>query len=200
MFKEMQNFWNHKAIIPGAITPGEREADLVAQELLEGIPGDALEKAHLLEIGCGEGRLMMEIAPKVEKYYGIDISRVALDRAITKSVQYGLENVDLRIADEGMCGFMEEDFDIIVSWAVFMHLPKKQFLNYLRMAKIWLRPLGYFHFQLSCHASFTAQDFTHRFDIVDDKDFWKGRWYPEWLAGHYIIKNGFSISLIGSGK
>lgn len=194
LLEKMTEFWDQVAVKEEAITPGGQEsiAEAVVERLLEGVPEDVVKMATVLDVGCGEGRLAQELAKKVKHYVGIDISKVALARAAKKTE--ALDNVKFyHLTGRLKNVFAEEEFRIIVSWTVFMHMPKDIFRIYLEDIYAILCYGGYFHFQVNSNNDFLSKVLDTRFDKVSEADFWRARWYPEWLIGHYITQAGFEI-------
>lgn len=67
----------------------------------------------LLEVGCGDGRIINRLKGKYEKICGLDISKKALDYVETPKVQGTLENLP----------FADKSFDIVICCEVLEHLP-----------------------------------------------------------------------------
>jgi cyclopropane fatty-acyl-phospholipid synthase-like methyltransferase len=88
------------------------------------------------------------------------------------------------------------DFQIVVSFTVFMHLPVVTFINYLQSVYGMLDSGGYFAFQIAGSEHFT-KDVKHykenRFDVMDDEKRFETRWYPEYLIASYLTSIGFYV-------
>src|SRR5262249_8470245 len=54
------------------------------------------DTARILEIGCGSGISLLQLAPLVRSYYATDLSRAILDRTERETTRAGLTNVRLR--------------------------------------------------------------------------------------------------------
>lgn len=67
----------------------------------------------LLEVGCGDGRILNRLKGKYEKICGLDISYNALEHVKTSKVQGSLENLP----------FLDNSFDILICCEVLEHLP-----------------------------------------------------------------------------
>jgi SAM-dependent methyltransferase/acyl carrier protein len=84
---------------------------------------------RVLEIGCGTGLLLFRVAPHVERYVGVDLSRNALDR-----IQRGLDdaavtNVALRQGGaHDVATLVDERFDTIVINSVAQYFPDADYL------------------------------------------------------------------------
>lgn len=205
-----KEYWNKIAVNPEAITPGgqweEKFVTLVVDDLVKNIPVDVLKESRLVDVGCGEGRLMWKLAPRVKEYIGVDISNVVLDRAKALSQKLEYKNVEFIELQSEYFVLPEHltrisGIDVAVSWTVFMQLPREIFIRYLKGIHFYLRSGGFFNFQLNDQMPFHTQDTNHRFDRVPDDDRWKGRWYPEWLVSDYLTTIGFDlVSIPGAGS
>ena len=102
----------------------ERQARHDADFLLQRLPRP-LAGAHLLEIGCGVGRLVPALAPRVASYTGFDIapSMVAEARARHGAVA----NARFLEADglAAPAGARDRRYDVALAHAVFIHCPRE---------------------------------------------------------------------------
>jgi ubiquinone/menaquinone biosynthesis C-methylase UbiE len=81
----------------------------------------------LLEIGCGEGLLLLKLAslkPKLD-IYGIDIWNEILVRAQSKFDKNNIQNVLLSQADATQLPFKDKFFDCVICINVFFNLPSE---------------------------------------------------------------------------
>jgi SAM-dependent methyltransferase len=96
---------------------------------------------EVLEIGCGVGRIGLELAPCCRFWTGVDISANML--AVASERLSGLENVRLtKLAQVGMKHFEAETFDVIYSTNLFDHLDEMDRWLYVEHAYRLLRPSG----------------------------------------------------------
>lgn len=75
--------------------------------------------ARILEIGCGNGRLIINLAKKGYKnLYGIDISPIFIEDAMEKTHIHGVSNVNFLVADARKIDevFQDTSFDVILSF------------------------------------------------------------------------------------
>lgn len=122
-----------------------------AKETVEGI---GPLSGRILEIGCGDGRLLTYFYTAV----GIDISSVNVQRCRAANLAV-YEN------DGRTIPFADESFDSIYCVTVFQHLPSEGVWAYLREAVRVLRPDGIFRFQFVNQEPFGQQGdmaFNHR--------------------------------------
>ena len=89
----------------------------------------------LLDVGCGTGLFINEIAQMVKEIIGIDISRRMLE--IAKRTCKNLSNVNLICADADYMPVQKKIVDKIVSFTLLQHMPKMDYTHkeFLRIAK-----------------------------------------------------------------
>lgn len=98
-------------------------------------PGD-----RILDLGCGNGRFFEVFKNMQVEYFGVDISKKMIKIAKEK-----YPNRDFQVADALSLPFSSNYFDKIFSFAVFHHIPSKEFrLKFLKEAKRVLKPKGIF--------------------------------------------------------
>jgi amino acid adenylation domain-containing protein len=89
----------------------------------------ALAPRRILEIGCGGGLLLLQLARQCEEYYGTDFSSVALQRLGRELRATQLDNVRLfeRDADD-LSGIAEDSFDAVILHSVVQYFPNVDYL------------------------------------------------------------------------
>ena len=96
---------------------------------------------EVLEIGCGVGRIGLELAPRCRFWTGVDISANMLAVALERLS--GLKNARLlKLAAVGLEQFEAETFDITYSTNMFDHLDEMDRWLYVKDAFRVLRPGG----------------------------------------------------------
>jgi SAM-dependent methyltransferase len=118
-------------------------------QLLE-VTGVALQPAdHVVEIGCGLGRLTREIASRSAQVKAFDISPEMIGRA--KELNSQVDNVTWIVGDgESLAGVDDASADAVVSHVVFQHIPDPAItMGYIREIGRVLRPGGWAAFQVS---------------------------------------------------
>jgi ubiquinone/menaquinone biosynthesis C-methylase UbiE len=121
---------------------GERDLDTIMLKGLD-LPPDAVA----IEIGCGLGRLLRPLSPRVREAHGVDISSEMVRRAAEDLRD--CPNVHLHHTDGGLQQFANSSFDFAYSYTVFQHITDKAaVLRYLRDTARVLRPNAIFRFQI----------------------------------------------------
>ncbi len=113
---------------------------------------------RVLEIGCGPGGLMRQIAPGVGEIHGVDVSDEMIRLANEHLVDF--PNAHVHVGD-GMSLKMFGDsfFDVVYSYLVFQHIPDKNVvLSYLRETYRVLKSDGVFRGQFKGNAHMGAAD------------------------------------------
>lgn len=77
--------------------------------------------ARALELGCAEGYLTLQLAPRVDSLIAADISQIALDRAEVCCAAHKLENVSFLRLDLAK-DQLPSDFDLIVCSEVLYYI------------------------------------------------------------------------------
>lgn len=105
----------------------------------------ALAPARVLEIGTGTGLLLQRLAPHVERYTGVDLSAVAVERLRARAAAAGLANVTLHVgAADGLGPLVDAaSVDVVVINSVAQYFPDADYLRQvLALAVSRLRPGG----------------------------------------------------------
>jgi len=100
---------------------------------------------RVLELGCGVGRIGLEIAPKVAHWEGADISKNMLDVARQRLASQS--NVGFtELKRSRLDGLADASFDKAYCVAVFIHMDKEDFFLYLEELARVLKPGGVLFF------------------------------------------------------
>ncbi len=100
---------------------------------------------RVLELGCGVGRIGLEIAPKVLHWEGADISKNMLD--VARQRLSGQNNVGFtELRQSRLDGLADASFDKAYCVAVFIHMDKEDFFLYLEELARVLKPGGVLFF------------------------------------------------------
>ena len=99
----------------------------------------SVRSRRILEIGCGMGRIMRNLADDCGEIHGVDIS----DEMIRLGQKWlaAIPHAHLHVAtDSDLRAFASDSFDVVYSYAVMQHLPDRSFFwRYLREALRVLR-------------------------------------------------------------
>lgn len=107
-----------------------------------------LSEAHLLEVGCGVGRLVPHIRPKVASYTGTDISPSIVEEARRRCES--IEGARFFETDGSSIpvGAVDREYDLILIFAVFIHCPLEVIRETLEATKAVIAPGGRIRFSI----------------------------------------------------
>lgn len=74
---------------------------------------------RILDIGCGTGRMSLELAKRGATVLGIDFSRTMLDMAAAMAKQFGLQDKCTFVQDNFTKHVFKEEFDISLALGLF---------------------------------------------------------------------------------
>lgn len=83
----------------------------------------SLDGLRVLEIGCGDGRLAVELGGRGAHVVAADFSPVAVELAEERARREGLENVEARVEDIHALPDPDASFDVVVSCETIEHVP-----------------------------------------------------------------------------
>jgi len=152
--------WEERSASPArdffvASSPGWNDPEAWAAQarsdvdlILTNLSPEDLTDFHALEIGCGVGRLVPELAPRVKSYTGFDISRGMVEEARARCG--GLRNARFfegpgaQVPEEAR----DRSYNRVLAVAVFIHCPKEVIASYIENAYSLLAPGGQIRFQV----------------------------------------------------
>jgi ubiquinone/menaquinone biosynthesis C-methylase UbiE len=124
---------------------GERDVNV----LLSAVGAELTASDHIVEIGCGAGRMSRAIARKVARVTAIDVSPRMLELAREQNAE--LENVEWVLGDgETLSVVPDASADGCISYVVLQHIPDPEVVfGYVREMGRILRVGGWAAFQVS---------------------------------------------------
>lgn len=104
---------------------------------------------HVVEIGCGIGRITRPLAARAARVVGVDVSAEMIQRA--RQALADLPNVELMVGNgRDLTGIPDASADVVYSFIVFQHIPDPAITcGYVRDIGRVLRPGGWTLFQVS---------------------------------------------------
>ncbi|NTW88089.1 MAG: class I SAM-dependent methyltransferase [Desulfobulbaceae bacterium] len=90
--------------------------------LFDRIAAEYNADCQLLEIGCGMGSDLLQLARRGLKVTGVDLTDAGIELARKRFSIYGKEG-DLRVADAENLPFEDMSFDVVYSFGVLHHTP-----------------------------------------------------------------------------
>lgn len=112
--------WMNDRVVSDAelILTGQR--DCIA--LLDGLEPEFLRSATVLELGCGVGRIMREMAKRCSRIVGTDISAFAIEKA--RQMLSGFGNSEVNVGNgKNLDGVQNGSFDFVYSFGVLTNVP-----------------------------------------------------------------------------
>ena len=111
---------------PGASPDEAAVPDLT--EILDGLDRAWLQRSHVLEVGCGPGRLLAHMAPLVSAAWGVDISGEMITLARDRLRPW--PNVTVAKNDgRTLAAFPDGAFDYVYSVNVVQHIPDRGWIE-----------------------------------------------------------------------
>ena len=97
----------------------------------------ALQPRNVLEIGCGSGLLLFQLAPGCQRYVGIDFSQAALARIHHELGPRGLSQVVLQRGEANQLDRLPQvEFDTVVVNSVVQYFPGLAYLREVLAAAV----------------------------------------------------------------
>ena len=104
----------------------------------------AIEDCRILELGCGDGSNLINMAYQLPNstFIGIDASQVQVDRGNDMIAAVPLHNIQLHAQDIMSFDLNQQPFDYIICHGVFSWVPAPVREQILRICKALLSPKG----------------------------------------------------------
>jgi SAM-dependent methyltransferase len=149
---------------PGGVFPSTHPEHLATIASLYGMDPVPVERARVLELGCGFGANLLPMAyhyPQA-RFVGIDLSGSSIARGRENMAALGLSNVELHHLDILDIGPEFGTFDYILSHGVYSWVPDPVRDKMLAIFKANLSPQGV------CYVSYNAYPYSHARNLARD--------------------------------
>lgn len=105
--------------------------------------GKYCRNGRILDLGCGSGNTGCELDAEVySAYVGVDISDVALEKAIDRSRQAGRQSKNRYIRGDIVDYVPEEEFEVVLFRESLYYVPRSKIAPLLIRYAQWLAPEG----------------------------------------------------------
>lgn len=114
-----------------------KKADATYSSLFDDIKNELHQEQTVLDVATGTGIIATEIASKVKKVYGCDISPNMIDICKRKAAEKGISNVEFIVCDAYQLQYDTEMFDVVIvnNGLHVMTDPKKALFSINRVLK-----------------------------------------------------------------
>ena len=92
------------------------------EEYFYGVLFSACKGKIILEYGCGLGSRSFELSKSSKEVYGIDISEIAISKAINEAKIKNLSNIIFKVMNAETLEFSDNYFDVVCGTAILHHL------------------------------------------------------------------------------
>lgn len=99
----------------------------------------------VVDLGCGEGKLLKALAPLISRGIGLDLSSIALDRGRSGLEDAGIKNIELRCQDFRKLNLPASSVNALVSLWALHHIPDDEKRVVLEKIRDVLVPGGLLH-------------------------------------------------------
>lgn len=131
---DTQNF-DFDPIYRGAVTPfgdGRPPWSIgMPQPEIATLIDAGLVVGEVLDAGCGEAALSIELAARGHRTVGIDLSSAAIDLATRQAHSHGLKTAEFAVADITTLRGYDGRFDTIIDSALFHSMPESRRAGYV---------------------------------------------------------------------
>lgn len=149
-FKAVPAVTSDRVDVEDCLASGEEVVALL--DRLGALRADAVT----LHIGCGIGRIEHHLRHRVRRCVGVDVSPSMIKRA--RALVHH-DDVEFRSTNgTDLSALADESFDLVYSFLVFQHLPRRQFRRYVNEVYSKLVDGGRFVFQMMIDETGAAPD------------------------------------------
>ncbi|HLH57246.1 MAG TPA: methyltransferase domain-containing protein [Verrucomicrobiae bacterium] len=169
--------WNMKEFME----TGEQTVSQYYELIAKHIPTTGLF-SHVLDFGCGVGRLTFAWAKRAKSVTGVDISSAMLK--IANSNLAGKDHVKFVLnPSEDLRIFKEGEFDLVFSLVCLQHMPWSMAAKYITDFARICAPAGVVSFQLPTRKLQTDRMAEFRQSLVESLPLGMGKVYRRWRHG-----------------
>ena len=154
--EKMKRDWNRRAKVDSkywvAATEEADESSYNASaekdvtDFLKGLEGQTNPQMHVLDLGCGIGRMTAPLAAHFEKVVGVDVADEMIKDA--RHMHADVKNLSFEVNDgSSLANFADDSFDLVLSYSVLPHLPMAVCESYFKEVNRVLKPGGLFRYQ-----------------------------------------------------
>jgi trans-aconitate methyltransferase len=122
-----------------AADKGYKQLDRLASKI-QAYTGASLESRRALDFGCGWGRLAIPLAERCERVYGVDVSPAVLQEAERNANRVNVSNIEWLETER--LSELSGRYDLLISTAVFQHIPVREGERLFATLVHGLRPGG----------------------------------------------------------
>ena len=141
--------------------------------------------SHVLDFGCGVGRLTFAWAKRANRVTGVDISSGML--GVAKSNLAGRQHVNFVLnQSDDLRSFKEAEFDLVFSFVCLQHMPWPIAAGYIAEFSRICAPGGIVAFQLPSRTLQADSMAKFRKSLVESLPFGMDRLYRRWRHGSSV--------------
>ena len=166
--KVEKDYWNNCADDPNVDI--KYISDMPDEECLEALEYDP-KRTNALEVGCGVGRLLENLAEKhsLSNFTGIDISTKMLSLA-RKRRKKQTKNVTYKTSDGRTIPYKAKSFDFVYAVALLQHLDPETVAGYIKEIARVLSVSGVVRLQL-VEGTYHSDAFEHHYTVDEIEEF-----------------------------
>lgn len=120
----MKSFWDKMAKSYDAST--EKHFNDANSRVINYTKGYCRESDDLLDLGCGTGMIIIDLADYVNKITAVDSSSEMIKAAKQKTINKGIANINFEIDNITEFGFIKEKYDIITAFNLLLYLTEPE--------------------------------------------------------------------------
>lgn len=154
--EKMKRDWNRRAKVDSKYWVAATEeadessyhasAEKDVSDFLKGLANQTNPQMHVLDLGCGVGRMTAPLAAHFDKVVGVDVADEMIKDA--RLMHADVENLSFEVNDgSSLADFSDDSFDLVLSYSVLPHLPMAVCESYFKEVNRVLKPGGLFRYQ-----------------------------------------------------